>query len=315
MSTIDETLAPPLLVGLRGAVDLLASVADAAVDRCGTEDLLAALDAAKHITDCAAGLVATIVGEVDDRGLAAELGAGSTRALLRHRYRLDPHVAKAWDRHAFAVCNVFPVIAAGQRDGLVSAEQARVILAGLDKLPHTSTAKDREWAQHRLVAQCSALEPKELVGEATKAVEELTLVSEDGPEPADPAEPDPYDKRTFTTRQKDGGVEVRAFSPAWTAPNWKPCSACAPATTTRPTANRRTAGRTSARPMSAITTRSARRCCTRPAASTTPARPLRRSSSVCAWRILLPGWPGAGWSTWTSRCRQPTPGRRRAMPG
>ncbi len=161
MDTIDETLAAPLLAGLRSAVDAVSSVADASSGQCCSAELLAAADAARELIDRASGLLASTVGDIDDCGLAAGLGCASTAALLRHRHRhrLDPRVAKAWEAHAYAVRTVFPVVAAGQRAGLVSAEQARVIVAGLDNLPATSTETDRQWAQ-RLVAQCAAYEAR-----------------------------------------------------------------------------------------------------------------------------------------------------------
>lgn len=204
-------LAPPVVAGARAALVELAQIADAALAGCGQEDLLAALDSAHELAARTAGLAAALLGELDQRGVTIGSVTISAGALLRDRYCTDATAARLAVRHAYAASRVFPIVLAGQRDGLVSDAQARAIVAGLDRLPHTSTDQERDEAQQTMVGYAAQLDPARLRTVAHRLVETLTCVSEDVEPPEDG--PDEHDRRSFVTHRRDGGVGGAFFFP------------------------------------------------------------------------------------------------------
>ncbi|RHW26051.1 HNH endonuclease [Nocardioides immobilis] len=94
--------------------------------------------------------------------VAMEAGARDVGAWLAHQTRADSSTARAEARLAQALDRRWTAVAAGMADGTVSAEQARVIVAGLDNLPDRVGTEVIAKAEEQLVDYARDYRPSEL---------------------------------------------------------------------------------------------------------------------------------------------------------
>lgn len=132
---------------------------------------------------------------------------------LRHRYRLRPKAATRLVDRAQEVIDILPAIGQAIIDGRADVEQADVIVTGMEQLPGSASPTQCDAVLDELLDRCATEDPLELSRSATKAAEELTLVSEDG-EPPDDDEPAAHARRHLHLRPKDGGTEISGWAPA-----------------------------------------------------------------------------------------------------
>lgn len=90
-----------------------------------------------------------------------ESGARDSAAWLSCAAQIDTKTARA-DRHLAKALDQHPHLAAGMRDGTVSATQAHIILNGLDDLPGDVDDAVATAAEHELVGYCADFRPREL---------------------------------------------------------------------------------------------------------------------------------------------------------
>jgi hypothetical protein len=101
----------------------------------GDGELVADCEALQVLEQRLAGVKLLLLGELDERGLARNLGATSTIGWLRWRLRVSGGAAGAMLRLAKALRR-YPATADRLMAGEVSVEQARVITDALTALPH-----------------------------------------------------------------------------------------------------------------------------------------------------------------------------------
>jgi hypothetical protein len=191
-----------------------------------------------------------LVAELEQRGVAAEQVVPSTAAFLAQLLRITPAEAKA--RVAAAgelgprlgvtgepLGPLFPLVAAAQAAGAVSAAQARVITSTIDALPGDVEAQYGDGIQRFLLEHCADLNPNQL---ATAALRIAAYVN-----PTDPAENDRQQARrrevTLTPLQ-DGSGLLRGRLTAAALAVWQTIfdSLAAPAPAADGTRDPRTAG-------------------------------------------------------------------------
>jgi hypothetical protein len=157
-----------------------------------------------------------LVGEVEVRSVADSLGARSTQALLRDVLRLSPAQANARVNAARRLGPretatgellppQFPVVAAAQAAGEVSAEQARVITTTIEELPAAVRAEHDQSVEATLVEAARRFDPTVLarLGRHVQAVldPDGTLASEE----------DQHRRRSATlVANRDGSGDLRA---------------------------------------------------------------------------------------------------------
>ena len=113
-----------------------------------------------------------LITQLERRDLPAQLAAVGTAALLQAALRLSPYEAKnrIYAAHLLAPQTtsageqlpLLPSLAAAQEEGLVSAEQARVIARALDLLPESVDPEARRAAEQELTEAATLLRPREL---------------------------------------------------------------------------------------------------------------------------------------------------------
>ena len=125
-----------------------------------------------------------LVAELDQRGVAGELAARDTKALLRDVARLSPREAKARYRAAIdlgprrgltgeMLAPLLPAVAAAQAEGVLSAEHARVITGVIEQLPAAVEAEHGSEVEQRLVAEAARFDPSVLARIGRHVVEVL----------------------------------------------------------------------------------------------------------------------------------------------
>ena len=116
-----------------------------------------------------------LIGDLEQRGTAAERACATTAALLGQLLRLTPGEAAArvkaaqlaGPRQALtgeALAPVFPVVAAAQADGAISPAHARVITHIVFKLPAAVRAEHGAQVEQLLVTHAAQFDPAVLAG-------------------------------------------------------------------------------------------------------------------------------------------------------
>jgi Domain of unknown function (DUF222)/HNH endonuclease len=186
-----------LAAALSGAVDDLLT---APISRYQPDELLALLAAVDTQLRRLAAVDATLVGEVDQRNLGAELGARSTAGLLGQLLRVAPGEAAARVRAARdlgprrgltgePLTPIFPAVADALAAGDINPAHARVIVTTMDAIPaeveHAALGRGQALAEHveqTLVAQARRLDPRQLGQVGTRL---LACLDPDGAPPRD----------------------------------------------------------------------------------------------------------------------------------
>ncbi len=209
----DPPPADPAVAACAQIVAGLDALAGLPAELIGSTSVLAVVDALMCERSRSGGLLARYVHEVDLRGLYPPTAAGNpTATYLRHRFRLRPQQAKRLAKRSQEVVSILPSLGRAMIDGDADEAQADMIVTGIDNLPRTATAGQRDDALSDLIDRCASDDPLALERAADTLAEELTLISEDG-EPPDDDEPDSHARRSCSTRRVDGGVEARIFAP------------------------------------------------------------------------------------------------------
>lgn len=155
-----------------------------------------------------------IVAQLEERGTAHELATRSSSRLLQQTLRLSRSEAgrrvraakQMGPRRALSGEPLEPLrphIAAAQRAGVVSPEQARVITGCLDQLPASTPVDEIELAERKLVGYAHAFAPTEL---RTLADRLIDAVNPDGTLP-----PGEQQRRRWARLQQrpDGSYELK----------------------------------------------------------------------------------------------------------
>lgn len=162
--------------GESGAASLSAAVADlqrADLTALSRDDLLALtreLEAVRRRLDALDHLV---IAELDGRGVAHELALRDTETLLGELLRLSPaessarvaaarHLGPRRDLAGQLLAPLFPVAAAAQAEGSISAAHARVITRLVERLPAHVEREHGAAAEAFLTEQARTLDPRTL---------------------------------------------------------------------------------------------------------------------------------------------------------
>lgn len=188
---------------------------DTPLDRLGREEFLDVIRRVETQRRRLAALDQVLIAGVDGRGVAAEVGARNSNALIRGMLRLSPGEAAARVRAA-KTCGprmamdgrplepLRPAVAAGQRAGVLSVEQSALITRVLDAVPAKIPADVVERVEVTLVEHARRFDPPAL---STLARRILDTLDPDG-RFADDAEH--ARQRRLTLRQNpDGSFDVR----------------------------------------------------------------------------------------------------------
>ncbi len=194
----------------------LAALGSAELFRLSEDELLEALRRLESFRRRLPVVDHALVGELEQRHLAERVGARSTAMLLRDVLRLSPREATSRVRAAGTLGvretitgevlpPEFPVVAAAQAAGVVSAEQARVITGTIRDLPVTVRAEHGESVEQTLVEEAGRFDPDTLAKLARRVAACLdpdgTLASDD----------DQQRRRTAAlTSNRDGSGELQA---------------------------------------------------------------------------------------------------------
>jgi len=154
--SIDTTLTRHPVVAALARVEEAITQAREAVWSLGNDDLLDCLVAHEAIAARFAALGVDLVAGADARGVAAEQGASSTLALLRHRLRLHPGEANF--RVQLARDPGLAAARAALADGRISTAHARVVAQTVPGLP----SGQRAAAEDFLVRQAQIFDPGQL---------------------------------------------------------------------------------------------------------------------------------------------------------
>jgi hypothetical protein len=125
-----------------------------------------------------------LVAELDNRGVAYELGCKNTAALLRQLLRLSPSEAAGRVRAATLLTDQhtpsgaitaarYPLVAAAHADGDLSPEHARVITTTIEALPDEVADTHGELLEAAFVAEARELDPVLLARRARHVLERL----------------------------------------------------------------------------------------------------------------------------------------------
>lgn len=151
---------------------------DGALWRAGSGELLALLDGIESSMRRLHAASVGVIGEINTRGVAGELGAVSTRQLLQHRLRPSGRDASA---RMFAASDL-PVAVEAAAAGDIGAEPVRVIGDAVRAVP----ADQRTKAEETLVGYARELNATELA-KVARHLREVT--NPDGKPPADDEHP------------------------------------------------------------------------------------------------------------------------------
>jgi hypothetical protein len=185
--------AHPVVEALSAVDEALRATADAAVWAMGDEELEAALDRCQRLAARQAELRLRLVAEADGRDLGRRVGASSTAAWLRARYRIRPGEARAGvelaNRIAAAVdapvdyaANVgsgvtgreMPATGAALAAGVVSEQHALVIAKAMRRLPKKLDATVGAETERQLAGLAARFDPGELTKLADALVDALS---------------------------------------------------------------------------------------------------------------------------------------------
>ena len=119
--------------------------------------LVESLDRVQALSHRVLALQLALVREADARSLAVEHGAAGTAAWLRDRWRISGPAASRLVKLA-SVLSTRPGLAAALADGVVNAEQAGVVSAGVARLP----VVQQDDGERFLLEQADVLGPREL---------------------------------------------------------------------------------------------------------------------------------------------------------
>ncbi len=187
----------PLAAALSAAVDALLA---APIARYPRDELLALLRDVDSQLRRLAAVDAQLIGEVDQRHTAAELGAANTAVLLGQLLRIAPGEAAARLRAARdlaprrgltgeALPAIFPAVGAALAAGELNPAHARLIGTTIDAIPaeaeQAALGRGEHLAQQveaTLVAQAGRLDPRQLGHVATRL---LAHLDPDGAAPRD----------------------------------------------------------------------------------------------------------------------------------
>ena len=144
---MSETLERPDLAGLLAAAhEAIDALQAGELTGCSDEQVIAVLRETERLRRRLAAVDHTQILELERRGVAITVGARTVPRLLCHLLELDPGEARARHRAAEAAGSrrsllgevlppAYPVVAAAQAEGVLSARQARVITDCVEKLP------------------------------------------------------------------------------------------------------------------------------------------------------------------------------------
>jgi Domain of unknown function (DUF222) len=217
------------------AVDLTTATRDDLLDLArGLETQRRRLPVADH----------ALIGELDQRGVAAELACRSTAALLRQLLRLTPGQARGrvdaaahlGPRRALTGEPLPPrlaAVAAAQADGTLDPRHAEVIVDTLHALPAAVAAARGQEVVDRLVAEARRYDPTQLATLARRLVDALD------PDGTPGRDADHARRRDLTlTRRRDGSGQLTGRRTPGCLAVWQnildALAAPAPATDTTP---------------------------------------------------------------------------------
>jgi hypothetical protein len=207
---------------LEGLHSALSELSSESLYSLSQDDLLEVLRSFESVRRRLPTVDHVLVGELEARSVAVMVGARNAQAVLREVLRLSPSEAAGRVRAAErlgaretvtgqVLPPAFPVVAAAQAVGAVSAEQARVITTTIEELPATVRTEHGESVEQTLVAEASRFDPTVLgkLGRHLQAVldPDGTLASDE----------DQLQRRCATlTHNRDGSGDLRAHLTATT---------------------------------------------------------------------------------------------------
>ncbi|MEP6853218.1 MAG: DUF222 domain-containing protein [bacterium] len=224
MVEVADSVAATVVERLSSAVDNLHALDLSRLSRDELLDLARALERQRRrlpVVDHA------LVGEFDRRGTAGDFGARSTAALLVGLLGIDPSEATGRVRAAADLGPrvtvggapqpaLFPILAAAQREGVISAAAARVIMATVDALPESVQDEHADAVESFLTDQAGHLDPRQLAGVARRVRDMLdpdgTLATDD----------DHARRRDLTLRpHRDGSADLSGYLDPACAAVWQ----------------------------------------------------------------------------------------------
>jgi hypothetical protein len=147
---------------LADAVDRVRELADRLWSAQSDQDLIETVEQAEALRSAVAAVQAGAVAEADARDLAKTvLGYGSTGDWLTHVGGLRRGEGRRRVKQARVLTSAMTATRHGLVEGVVSPEQAEVIVAAVDRLP--SGLRVRVAGEARLVADAGSLDATELV--------------------------------------------------------------------------------------------------------------------------------------------------------
>jgi hypothetical protein len=212
----------PVVEVLSAVDEALQSTRDAAVWALADNELEAALDRCQRLVARQAELRLRLVAEADGRDLGRRVGASSTAAWLRARYRIRPgeararvelanRIAAAADAPVDYAANVgsavtgreMPATGAALAAGAVSEQHALVIAKVIRRLPDRLDAAVCAEVERQLAGLATQFDPGELAKLADSLVDALT------PDTLADDEDDAVNRRELRLSESTGRVSGR----------------------------------------------------------------------------------------------------------
>ncbi len=189
----DGVASTALLQHVASGSEYLGEIALGLLGKLSDADLLAEVRALEMQQRAIQTAWHALAADLEQRGLAARVGAPNTAALLRGMLQLSPHEATARVKAAAVLGPrvsldgqqlepLLPAVTAAQGRGEVSVEQAKVIAAVLDQVPGSVPLEQFTRAEQQLVDAAQSLPPKQ-VGDVGKRI--LAYLDPDGVLPSD----------------------------------------------------------------------------------------------------------------------------------
>ena len=212
-----------VLAHLRTAVDELLALPLSRLDR---DELIALCSDVEQQARRLPAFDHAVIAELDERGLAGQLGTRNTAEFLQQRLRLSPAEARARTTAASELgprrtltgeqlAPRYPRVAAAQLAGELSSTHARVITSGLDALPPHIEFEHGQRLEGVLVEQASRLDPAALGRQIRYLLERLD------PDGAEPADREHERRRELQLRTNpDGSGELRGRLTPMAAATW-----------------------------------------------------------------------------------------------
>ncbi|HWE90636.1 MAG TPA: DUF222 domain-containing protein [Pseudonocardiaceae bacterium] len=168
--------------------------------RCADAELLDRLADIERIGRRAHAAMLRVVGEIDTRGIAGELGYRHLESLLGDRLAITRPDAKQRVRHA-AQLTQLPVAAAAADAGVLHPDQIAAITDTIRQLPPRATTEDHELVERTLVEGATHSH----AGTLRRWGHQLhNRIDQDGPEPYEAELAKPRNELRYTVR--DGWV-------------------------------------------------------------------------------------------------------------